>query len=387
MRPPIYLDHNATAPLLPEVAAAMAECHASGYGNPASQHSAGRRARQRIDEAVEAIARLLGANVEGREGDRIIFTSGGTEANNLAIFGLAEIAPKRVIVSAIEHPSVAAPARQLERRGWRVERIPVSRAGVVELAALDELLAAPARLVSVMLGNNETGAVQPAAEIARRCRAAGALTHADVVQAVGKLPIDFRALGVDAMTISAHKLHGPVGIGALVMRRGVDMRPLLYGGAQQEAVRPGTESIALIVGFQRALDLAVQQREARAAHLQALRDRFEQRLLGACPEIVVHARGVERLPHTSNLAFVGADRQALLIALDLAGVACSAGSACASGSAEPSPTLVAMGCPKAEIDASLRFSLGAATTAEEIDEAAERILRCFNQLRLRNNCP
>ncbi|HWA98670.1 MAG TPA: cysteine desulfurase family protein, partial [Pirellulales bacterium] len=351
----IYLDHNATAPLLPEVARAMAECYAAGHGNPASLHQSGRRARQIVEDCREAIARMLGADLEGRHPDRLIFTSGGTEANNLAIFGLAGDAPGTVAVSTVEHPSITAPAEELRRRGFDVQRLPVSRHGVVELAAIDSALRSQPRIVSVMLANNETGAIQPVAEIAERCRRAGVRMHTDAVQGAGLWPLDFRALGIATMTVSAHKLHGPVGIGALVVGYGVELRPSLFGGSQQGAARPGTESIALVVGLHKALEIARRERTERAARIVALRNRFEQRLLAECPEVIVHAVTADRLPHVSNVAFVGADRQAMLIALDRAGVACSAGSACSSGSTEPSPTLLAMGCPKHEVESSLRF--------------------------------
>jgi cysteine desulfurase len=391
---PIYFDHNATTPMLPEVAAAMAECYAAGYANPASQHQAGRRARQVVEEAREAIGRLVGADVDRFDADRVTFTSGGTEANNLAIAGLGADRPGALIISAIEHPSITGPAERLEKQAQIVERIGVTCDGVIDVEKFDAMLTHVAltqrrspgdvRLVSVMLGNNETGVLQPVAEIAARCTAAGVPVHTDAVQVVGKLPVDFRALGVAAMTFSAHKFHGPVGIGALVLRHGVSLTPQLVGGFQQAGLRPGTESVPLVVGFRTALELWHRQRDERLAQLTALRDRFEHTLTAACPELVVNSAGAPRLPHTSNIAFPGINRQALLMALDLAGVACSTGSACASGSSEPSPTLVAMGCPQEVLEGSLRFSFGATTTPAEVDEGVGRILAAYKDLRIKN---
>lgn len=375
----IYLDHNATTPLLPEVAAAMTACQAAAHGNPASQHRAGRRARQIQDEARETIGRLLGARLDGREPDRVIFTSGGTEANNLALFGLSSAAspasaPLEIIVSAIEHPSVLGPAEHLERQGWRVHRLGVSRDGVIDLAELGDQINPRTRLVSIMLGNNETGAIQPVAEVAEICRAAGVPLHTDAVQVAGKLPVDFQRLGVAAMTVSAHKLHGPVGVGALIVRHGVSLAPQLFGGFQQESLRPGTENLVGVVGFCRALKMWHREADSRRARLEGLRDRLEKLLTAGFPGLVINAQRAVRLPHTANLAFPGLDRQALLMALDLAGVACSTGSACASGSSEPSHVLRAMGVPADVLAGSLRFSLAATTGEGEIDEAAQRIL-------------
>jgi cysteine desulfurase len=395
----INLDHNATTPLLAEVAAAMAECQAAGHGNPASQHHLGRRARQMLDEARETIGRLVGARMTGRQPDRVLFTSGGTEANNLAILGLTAAAGQpsqfpdsrlahplpastdstldglgELIISAIEHPSVLGPAEHLERLGWTVHRLGVSRGGVIDLAELQNLLTERTRLVSIMLGNNETGVLQPVDEAAALCNSAGAALHTDAVQVLGKLPFDFRELGVSAMSLSAHKLHGPVGIGALVLRHGVPLAPLLFGGFQQEVLRPGTESLVLAVGFRKALELYHAAAAARRQRLEELRDRLERGLTAGFPGLVVNGAESARLPHTANLAFRGLDRQALLMALDLAGIACSTGSACASGSSEPSHVLEAMGVDGEILSSSLRFSLGATTTREDIDEAVSRIL-------------
>lgn len=377
----IYLDHNATTPLLPEVAAAMQECWLAGPANPASQHQWGRRARQRIEDARETIGRILGATVDRFDGDRLIFTSGGTESNHLALHGLVGERPGHVIVSAIEHPSLLGAAELLAERGWVVSRAPVDSLGVVDLQQLKNLLQPDTRLVSVMLGNHETGVLQPVSDVVKICNKQNVPVHTDASQVAGKLPIDFASLGVAAMTVAAHKLHGPVGIGALVVRRGVKLKPLMVGGFQQAGLRPGTEPVALAVGFAMATQLWQNQVGIRLRRMAELRDHFERSLLDLSPEVVINGGTSLRLPHTSNLAFPGTDRQALLMALDLAGVACSTGSACASGSSEPSPVLLAMGVSRSLVDASLRFSLGATTTSAEIDEAVTRIARVYRDLR------
>jgi cysteine desulfurase len=382
----LYLDHNSTTPLLPQVAAAMAECAATNFGNPASQHQLGRRARQALENAREDTARLLGASVTGGRADRLIFTSGGTEANNLFVLGMADVYGPRgtagqAIVSAIEHPSLAGPVEVLERRGWMIHRLGVTPDGVVDLDQLDEHLSADTRFVSVMLANNETGVLQPVAQIARRCAALGVPLHTDAAQIVGKLPVDFQALGASAMTVAAHKFHGPLGVGALLVRHDLALRPLLHGGFQQEGMRPGTEAVALAVGMRAALADWQRDDAARTDRLAQLRDRLEAGLREAYrDEIIVNGAGAARLPNTSSVAFVGLDRQAVLMALDQAGVAASTGSACASGSSEPSSVLVAMGCSKQVLAGSLRFSLGATTTADDVEEAIERIAEVGNRL-------
>lgn len=384
MDPPIYLDHNATTPMAAEVVDAMTEAMHAGYANPASQHEAGRRARRVIEAARQRIVELLGGASTGRLPDRLIFTSGGTEANNLAIFGLAQAhagAASLVVTSPIEHPSVSSAVDQLARRGWQVSRLPVDATGVVDASQLESLLTPDARLITVMLGNNETGAIQPIARLADVASRHGIPMHTDAVQAVGKISVHFRDLGVAALSFAAHKFHGPLGIGGLLVHGDVKLGPMLFGGFQQVAIRPGTESVPLVVGLQTALELWHAQREARYARLASLRDRLERQLCAGWPAAVVVAGDAKRLPHTSNIAFVGLDRQALFLALDMAGIACSTGSACASGSSEPSPVLVAMGPEPGVIRSSLRLSLGANTTEQEVDEATRRILLVCNRLR------
>ncbi len=293
----IYLDNNATTPLRPEVAAAMAECHAAGYANAASAHAAGQRARAVLEDAREGIARMLGIDLTRSNGDRLIFTSGGTEANNLAVFGLAGDHVGHAIVSAIEHPSVVGPAEQLAQHGWRLDRLGVTKQGVARVEELEDLLRADTALVSLMLGNNETGVIQPVGQAARLCAARGVPLHTDAVQAVGKIAVDFAALGASAMSFSAHKFHGPVGIGALAVRRGVPLVPQLHGGFQQEALRPGTEPVALVVGFHAALDCWSGERSVIEGRTTALREQFEGALLAAHPELVVNGAGAALASH------------------------------------------------------------------------------------------
>ena len=396
---PIYLDHNATTPVLPEVIEAMRGVYAEPLLNPASQHEFGRRARRVLEDARERIGQLLGARMSGRDTDRVIFTSGGTEANNLAIRGLLPLplplgvgrgedrglghptSQAHLIISAIEHPSVAAVADDLARRGWHIDRLGVDRRGVIRVEELAGLLRPETRLVCAILGHNETGVLQPVAELAAICHARGVPLHTDAAQVVGKLPVSFHDLGVTTLSVAAHKFHGPLGIGALVVRHGVELAPLLLGGFQQGGLRPGTESVAMAVGMLRALELWHAERDERVARMRSLRDRLEQELCTAWPDAVVLGAGAERLPHTLNIALVGLDRQALFLALDQAGVACSTGSACASGSSEPSPAQLAMGCQQAVFGSALRFSLGATTTASDVDRAARRILQTCQALR------
>ncbi len=377
----IYLDNNATTRIDPRVAEAIFECHRAGYVNPASQHRLGQRSRQLLENARETVARVLGCQVTGIDVDRVIFTSGGTEANNLAIRGLAGSEPGRVIVSAIEHPSVFGAADHLSRKGFDVQHIRVTGEGIVDIEHLRQLLDDQTKLVSVMLGNNETGVLQPVGEIVGICQAAGVPVHTDAVQAIGKIPVSFHELGISALSLAAHKFHGPRGIGALVVRHDTHLEPILFGGFQQLGSRPGTESVAPAVGLQTALDLWESEAQERQNRMRQLRDHLEQSIRAELADVIVVGGVSDRLPHTSNLAFPGFDRQALFMALDSAGIACSTGSACASGSSEPSPVPIAMDLPSDVTSSSLRFSLGADTTEMEIDEVVRRILRTIKELR------
>jgi len=402
----IYLDHNATTPIHPEVVQAMDRCYAQGYANPASQHRPGQEAYRVLQDARERIAEILGADLTSTAPDRLVFTASGTEANNLAVLGIARAgndkvcegdssifpagksrpspsdhsASPKLVISAIEHASVIEPAESLLEKGWRVDTLGVTPDGVVRVEQLPDLLDQQARLVSVQLGNHETGALQPVADLARICRDAGVPLHSDAVQAAGKLAVNFRDLGVAAMTIGAHKFGGPLGIGALILSDDVQIEPLIYGGHQQSGLWPGTESIALAAGMLTALEIWHNDRENHMRHLSGLRDRFENGLKAGFPRLLVNGAGSQRLPQTSNLGFPGLDGQILLMALDTAGVACSVGSACSSGSTELSPTLRAMDLPPEVVGSSLRFSLGETTTEAEVDEAVARILQVCKEL-------
>jgi cysteine desulfurase len=405
----IYLDNNSTTAIDSAVVDAMAECDRAGYANPGSSHAAGRRARRVLEQARDEVGLLLGADLSGMTADRVIFTSGGTEANNLALLGMAaavvkavrdrgrgarsqepgvsEGGPLHAIISAIEHPSVVGAAEQLERLGWRVDRLGVNSSGVVKIDEFEQMLTAETRLVSVMLGNNETGVVQPVGEIARICRSRGIVVHADAVQAVGKIGVNFRELDVDAMSVAAHKFHGPRGIGALVIRHGVQVEPILFGGFQQAGIRPGTESVTLTVGMAAALRTWNAQAAAHEQFLRELRDSFEAQLRDAWPGVIINGGESERLPHTSNVSFPGLDRQAMLLALDMAGISCSTGSACASGSNEPSPVLRAMGLDDAIVGSALRFSFGRTNTRDEVAEAVRRIVKVAGELQSQKSRP
>ncbi len=379
----IYLDHNATTPIHPEVVEEIARCHAAGHANPSSQHRPGQRARSVLEDAREQVAELLGANLSHPDPDRLLFTSGGTESNNLALLGICWAggpAPGQLVISAMEHPSVIEPAESLLEHGWRLDTLSVDPNGVVRSEQLAGLLGPQTRLVSAMLANHETGVLQPIDRMAAECKKAGVPIHTDAVQVAGKLPVAFRALGVDAMSVAAHKFRGPPGIGALLLRREVTVAPLLFGGHQQGGLRPGTEAVALAAGMAKALQVWRRESEAHRRHLAELRDRLETGLLAARPGAVVHGRAAQRLPQTSNIAFPGLDGQTLLMALDMAGVACSVGSACSSGSTELSPTLQAMGLPNHLVRSSLRFSVGATNTLGQIDEAIRRIVHVCREI-------
>ena len=382
----IYLDHNATTPIHPEVVEAMARIYAEGHANPASQHRPGQEARKRIEDARERIAEILGAKLGRRDGDRLVFTASATEANNLAVLGIAAAfaathdGPGGLIISGIEHASVLEPAERLAEGGWKLDALPATADGVVRADLLPVWLHERTALVSVVLGNHETGVLQPVAEIAAECNQRGVPLHTDAVQVAGKLPVDFRELGVAAMSVGAHKFRGPLGIGALVLRHDVPIHPLQYGGPHEGGLRPGTPCLALAAGMCTALEIWQREQEEHARRLTALRERFETGLRAGCPGLVIHGEHGPRLPQTSNVALPRFDAEQVLIALDLSGVACSVGSACSSGSVELSPTLLAMGLPKGLAGRSLRFSFGATNTEEEVDEAVRRICHVYREL-------
>lgn len=363
----IYLDWAATATARPEVVETMLPLLAGSY-NPSSMHADGRAARAVLDAAREEVAAVLGA--APRE---IVFTGSGTEADALAILGSARANAARgrhLVTTAIEHLAVLRAAAVLEDEGWAVSRVGVSADGVVDPGAVAAAFRPETALVSVMLANNELGTIQPVAAVAAAARARGIPLHVDAVQAAGYLPLDVERLGPDLLALSAHKLGGPKGVGALYVRRGTPLAPLLAGGPQEHGLRAGTENVAGIAGFARALALAERERPATAARVAELRERFERAVLRAVPDAVILGHNVSRLPHICALAIPDVPRDAVLIALDLEGVSASAGSACAAGSLEPSHVVAALRLGARFVRGVVRFSLGRTTTADEVDRAA-----------------
>ena len=386
---PIYLDHNSTTPIDPRVVEAMTEALNKGFLNPASQHREGQRARREIESLRTKIIDLLGGKSHSMEADQLIITSGGTESNNLALIGLAQhLSTKtdqgkgRVLISAIEHPSIIGAADALKRSGFMVQQIAVDSNGVVCLEDLKrqhgDTDSQPVTLVSIMLANNETGVIQPVQDAVKLCHQHSALLHTDAVQMVGKLPVSFAEIGCDAMSFTAHKLHGPRGIGGLLLKSGVNVEPILFGGFQQMAARPGTEDVALLTGMHRAIELAVGDPD-RAIRMLELRESLETTLQQRF-DVTINGSGADRMPHTCNISFAGIDRQAFLMAADIEGLAISTGSACASGSSEPSPVLLAMEANNDVVLGSIRISLGATTTKPEIEEALAKITSVVEKL-------
>jgi cysteine desulfurase len=372
MPQPVYLDNAATTPVLPEVREAMLPfLGAESFGNPSSPHRYGRAARAAVEEARRQVARAMGMDPR-----TVYFTSGGTEADNLAVLGGALAAraggrPFRVAVGATEHKAVLAAAHAVEALGGETVTLPVDREGRVEMEALDRALARGAALVAVMWVNNEVGVVQDVAAIASRCAGAGAWLVTDAVQALGKVPSDGGRLSRTMVTVSAHKIGGPKGVGALVVADPEAVAPLLHGGGQQDGVRPGTENVAGIVGFGRAAESAHRHLADRSGTLAGLRAAFERGLGQAVPEAVIHGAGASRAPHVTSVGIPGTDSEALLMHLDLAGVCCSSGSACTTGAVSPSHVLTAMGVPHDLAVASLRFSFGWQNTMADVERALE----------------
>jgi cysteine desulfurase len=377
---PVNLDSNATTPLDPEVLAAMAEAYRRFPGHPSSQHILGQQARHALEDAREGLAALLGCRTHGSRADQLILTGGGTEANNLALRGLGGSTGK-LLISSSEHSSSSGVATALAQQGHPVRWLDVDRQGLLRLDRLREELTPDTRLTSVMLANHETGVLQPLAEVTALCAEAGVPVHSDAVQAVGRIAVDFGQLGVAAMTVSAHKFHGPPGIGLLVVRGGMRLEPLHFGGPQQWGRRPGTETVALAIGMWTALERWQREAAQREKHMRCLRDHFERSLLAAEPALCVHGGLAPRLPNTCCLSFPGVNRQALALALDVAGIACSTGSACSSGSTDPSPVLTAMRVDGTLIESALRFSLSCLNSQEEIQQAVRSILRVYGELR------
>jgi cysteine desulfurase len=371
-RAPVYLDHAATTPVRPEVLEAMLPYLTNqAFGNPSSAHRFGRAARAGIEQARREIAQAVGA-----EPNQVIFTSGGTEADNLGIIGAALAARDRggnvcAVVSAIEHKAVLAAAHAVCHLGGREVVLPVNEDGRVSLDALDEALAERPALVSIMWVNNEVGVIQPVVEIARRCQTAGVVFHTDAVQAFGKVPVAMGDLPCTLLTLSGHKIGAPKGIGALIVRDRKAIEAIIHGGGQQYGIRPGTENVAGAVALGRAALLAAREQPEEAPRLRALRDLLAERLCAAVPDLVVNGAGAAGAPHVLNVSVAGADSEALLMHLDLAGVAASSGSACSTGAVEPSHVLVAMGVPRELALGAIRFSFGRESTAEDVDRVAE----------------
>lgn len=379
----IYLDNNSTTRIDPRVAQCLALALGEQHVNPASQHQLGQRSRRSLEEARLGCLQLLDADWKSFPADQLIFTSGGTEANNQVILGYAR-PRQQLIVSAIEHPSVMLAAQHAAATiDANLLFLPVTSDGVIRLDVLsDYLRRAPTSLVSVMLVNNETGVIQPVREAAQLCRQHGVLIHTDAVQALGKIPVSFRGLDVDFLTFTPHKFHGPRGIGGLVIRSGSNLPSLLYGGFQQASLRPGTEDVALTVACRYALELALAELPVWGARWLDYRALFLSVLSSRCRgPFVVHGAAAERVPQTINVSFPGVERQALLIAADVAGIAVSTGSACSSGSSEPSPVLLGMGLATELVESSIRVSFGRDTTEDDVRIGAEKLAELSDLLR------
>jgi cysteine desulfurase len=368
---PIYLDHAATTPVRDEVLEAMMPFFGPRFGNPSSMHRWGREARTALDEARERVAHCLGASP-----DEICFTSGGTEADNIAILGawraLQSGGRRAVVTTPIEHKAVLAAVHQAAHEGAEERLARVTSDGVVDVEAFAEVVRGDTAIASVMWVNNEIGTVQPIGELAARAKSAGALFHTDAVQAFGKIDIDVKRTRVDVLTVSGHKIGAPKGIGAAFIRRGTAIEPLFHGGSQDRGRRPGTENVAFVVGFARAAELAVAEREAAWAKLERMRSTLESAILARVPDAVIHGRGAaDRAPHILNVSVPGTDSESMLMALDLRGIGCSAGSACQSGSISPSHVLSAIGVSPDLASAAIRMSIGCLTTDGCIDRVAQ----------------
>ena len=376
----VYFDYNATTPLAPDVIAAISSVTRDVFGNASSVHHFGQQAKAAMDGARSAVATLIHADPS-----EIVFTSSGTEADNFAIRGAAEALEatgrRHLIASAIEHEAVLNTLKALGRRGWRTTLLPVDDTGVVSPERLRDTITDDTALVSVMHANNEIGTIQPIAALADVAHARGALIHTDAVQSTGKIPVDARTLGVDLLSLSAHKFNGPKGAGALWIKRGTRMQPILTGGKHERNRRAGTENVPAIAGLGVAAQLAAAKLAPEATRVGALRDRLEDAILRAVPGTAVNGARGSRVPNTTNISFDRVEAESLLIALDLEGIAVSTGSACSSGTLEPSHVLRAMGLPTHRTQNSLRFSLGAYSTDEEVDRVIEVLPRLVEKLR------
>jgi len=375
----IYLDHNATTPLDSRVFEAMLPYLRETWGNPSSPYRFGQEARAAVERARARMAECLGCRPT-----EVVFTGGGTEADNLALRGVVRALRDRgrhVVTSAIEHPAVLRTCAALEADGCRVTCAPVRADGVVDLAAVERALGPDTVLLSVMHANNETGVLQPVAELAELAHARGIPFHVDAVQTAGKLPLRPATLGADLLALSAHKFYGPKGVGALFVRSGTPLHPLLTGGEHERGLRAGTENVAGIVGLAEALALAQAEAEAEAVRVGALRDRLERAILAAVPGARVHGAGAPRVPNTTNLALPGVDGESVIVGLDLHGICVSTGSACSTGDPAPSHVLTAMGVSPREAQSSVRFSLGRDTRPEDIDTVVRALAEVVARLR------
>src|SRR6267378_230900 len=378
----VYLDNAATTPVRPEVLEAMLPYLGSdAFGNPSSAHRFGRAARAGIEAAKRAVADAVGA-----EPNQVVFTSGGTEADNLAIIGAALAArdrggPFRVAVSATEHKAALAAAHAVKHLGGEEVILPVTALGQIERAALDTVLERGVAVVSVMWVNNEVGTVQPVAELATRCCDAGVLFHSDAVQAFGKIPVSLHDVNCTLLTISGHKIGAPKGVGALIVRDRKAVEAIIHGGGQQFGIRPGTENVPGIVGLGVAARLAAAEQPALAVRLGELRDELERRLVAVVPDALINGWQGTRAPHITNASIPGTDSEALLMHLDLAGIACSSGSACSTGTVEPSHVLTAMGVPRELGVAALRFSFGKDSTAQDVEAVSAALPRIVEKVR------
>jgi cysteine desulfurase len=376
----VYLDYNATTPPAPEVVGVLTQVVRDHVGNPSSVHAFGQRAKALIDDARQHVAELIDADPT-----EIVFTAGGTEADNLALRGVAEALEagprRRLVTSGLEHEAVLNTAKALERRGWQVARLNTSDRGIVDPDALRQSMGSDTALVSIMHANNEVGTIQPVAELAAIAHEHGAVFHTDAVQSVGKIPVSVRELGVDLLALSGHKFGGPLGAGALYVRRGVRLLPYLTGGRQERNRRAGTENVPAIAGLGMAASLVRPKLASEAVRLSGLRDRLETEILRLVPGTAVNGDRAARVPNTTNIGFDGIEAESLLIALDLEGIAVSTGSACSSGSLEPSHVLRAMGLPLTRARNSLRFSLGAGSTEADTDAVIAVLPRLVTKLR------
>jgi cysteine desulfurase len=372
----IYLDHNATTPPHPDVVETVARLSRDAFANPGSRHAGGRQARRVLEQSREIVAQALRA-----QPDEIHFASGGTEANHLAIFGMSRGRSGAFLSVDGEHPSLAEPYRRLVAEGWSRHTLPLDSSGLPILDGSLKDLPPTTGFAALQWAHNETGVIRDPRPLAEWCRSRQIPLHLDAVQAVGRIDVDFEASGATSLSLAGHKFRGPRGIGTLVVRRGVKLAPVIFGGHQENGLRPGTECTALAAGMARALELWNDEKALLSRHWRQLRDQLERGILAAIPGTFVHAATADRLPNTSNIAFPMCDGEALLVALDLAGVCASLGSACASGSAEPAPVLLAMGVPAHIARSSLRFSVGWTNTAGEIDNAVRIIAQTIHHLR------